>query len=200
MRVNEYVVQVPALDRSILQLPAVIIALGTVTSIVVFFILPPLPASFACILAWMMLVVSTVDYKHFIIPDVISLPAIPLGLLAAFLLRDPSQALSPVIEHLTASAFAAALLWLVRFAYWRFRGIEGLGLGDVKLAAVAGAWTGMHGASLVLVAACMAALLFVLMLRIRNRQQVDRMTVIPLGTFLAPAIWLVWTMQSLNQF
>ena len=184
------------LTRCVLRQHPIAISIVMMAGLIVFFILPPFTALCALVLGWLMLVVSFVDYKHFIIPDSISLPAIPLGLLVTFFLRDTTYSSTPILDHLFASAAAAGFLWLVRVAYRKYRGVEGLGLGDVKLSAVAGAWTGFQGTTFVLVVACMAALLYVFLLSLRHPHSVDRKTAIPLGTFLAPAIWLVWTIQS----
>ncbi|MGI9408778.1 MAG: prepilin peptidase, partial [Hyphomicrobiaceae bacterium] len=117
------------------------------------------PAS--CLLGWMMLAIAIEDARSFIIPDVLSLPAIPAGLLAAGVLSPADSAYETVLWHLAGAITAAVALYLVRWAYRQLRQVDGLGLGDVKLAAVAGAWTGLAGTSTVLLLACAAALTFV---------------------------------------
>ncbi|MGI9410098.1 MAG: prepilin peptidase, partial [Hyphomicrobiaceae bacterium] len=71
-------------------------------------------------------------------------------------------------------------------------------LGDVKLAAVAGAWTGLAGTSTVLLLACAAALTFVGIAALIGKRQLTRQTPLPFGAFLAPAIWLTWALAQLN--
>ena len=72
----------------------------------------------------------------------------------------------------------------------------GLGLGDVKLAAVAGAWTGLAGLANVWLFACIAAIGFVLFQRLAGANTISRETRIAFGAFLAPAIWAVWALQQ----
>ena len=101
----------------------------------------------SCLLAWAMLAVAVVDARHFIVPDALSLPAIPAGLLASGSLLDPwSQGLVEV-DHIVGAVAGGLCLWVVREVYARVRGREGLGLGDVKLASAGGAWTGWQGLS-----------------------------------------------------
>jgi leader peptidase (prepilin peptidase) / N-methyltransferase len=88
------------------------------------------------------------------VPDRLSLPAIPAGLIASGLLASESPAHAMMLSHLIAALVGALSLLAIREAYAVLRGREGLGLGDVKLAAVAGAWTGFAGLPLVLLLAC----------------------------------------------
>jgi leader peptidase (prepilin peptidase)/N-methyltransferase len=68
-------------------------------------------------------------------------------------------------------------------------------LGDVKLAAVAGGWTGIDGLGPSLLLACVLALTFVLMYQ--RTREVTPATALPFGAFLAPSIWLVWVMSRM---
>ena len=97
-----------------------------------------------------------------------------------------------ILMHLGAAAAGAAIFYAIRQIYFALRKHHGLGLGDVKLAAVAGAWTGFEGLSIVLLLACVAAISWTLASQAVLRQRVDATTAIPFGAFLAPAIWLAW--------
>jgi leader peptidase (prepilin peptidase)/N-methyltransferase len=145
-----------------------------------------------------MLAIAYSDARRFIIPDVLSLPAIPAGLLAAPLL-DPDRAFSLLIlEHIIAAAMGGGVLYAIRHVYAMSRGREGLGLGDVKLAAAAGAWTGIAGLSHVLLLACVMALGSVLLMHALRLKALRGATAVPFGVFLAPAIWLVWCLAALG--
>jgi leader peptidase (prepilin peptidase)/N-methyltransferase len=153
----------------------------------------------SCLLGWGMLAIAVVDAQRFVIPDVLSLPAIPLGLLASGWLVDPWSPHLVNPDHLIGSLLGGAALWLVREAYWRWRGHEGLGLGDVKLAAAGGAWIGWeHLADMVLLAAA-GALSLALALAVVRRGRLSGGERIPFGTFLAPSIWVVWGLQAWAQ-
>ncbi|HET6581928.1 MAG TPA: prepilin peptidase [Nannocystaceae bacterium] len=89
------------------------------------------------------LVVVFVDLDVWIIPDVIVLPMAVVGLLAAALVPEWLGV------ELVPAALAAASGYLVfagiRQLYLRWRGIDGLGLGDAKLLAMVGAFCGPVG-------------------------------------------------------
>lgn len=152
----------------------------------------------SCILGWAMLATAASDAKRFIIPDALSLPAIPLGLLATYLTNEMAVASQAVLEHTIAAAAASALLWLIRRAYYFFRQTQGLGLGDVKLGAVAGAWLGMQGAINALLLTCIMALAYAVGSTLLTGRPLTRTSVLPLGVFLAPAIWIGWCVADLN--
>ena len=161
-----------------------------------FYAFAPRTALVSCLLGWAMLAIAAVDARHFTIPDIVSLPAIPVGLLASGYLLDPWSSQLVSLDHVIAACLGAAGFWLVREAYWRWRGREGLGLGDVKLAAAGGAWTGWeHLADVVLVAAA-GALSFAIALALVRRGRLSGSERIPFGTFLAPSIWVVWCLGA----
>jgi leader peptidase (prepilin peptidase)/N-methyltransferase len=83
------------------------------------------------------------------------------------------------------------LLWAVAWVYRRLRGRDGLGLGDAKLLAAAGAWVGAGGLPSVLAGAAIAALAAAGGMMLAGRR-LDRHTALPFGPFLAAATWLVW--------
>jgi leader peptidase (prepilin peptidase)/N-methyltransferase len=136
--------------------------------------------------------IAIIDAEDFIIPDVLSLPAIPAGLIAARLLDDPNSEYNVVFEHFLAAIAGFALLYAVKQTYHWWRKREGLGLGDVKLASAAGAWTGLEGLSHVLLLACFVAMSYVAFVNLRNPRSIDATTAFPFGVFLGPAIWIVW--------
>ncbi len=145
-----------------------------------------------------MAAISVSDARRFIVPDVLSLPAIPAGLLASGSFGGWYGSGIVNSENLVAMALGAGALYGIRQAYAGLRGREGLGLGDVKLAAVAGAWTGIAGLIHVTLLAALAALgavaLFALWQVLAGpgrASTIDAATAIPFGAFLAPAIWFV---------
>ncbi len=87
-----------------------------------------------------LLVITFIDLDHKIIPDVISLPGIPIGLVASFAL--------PTIT-LKASALGLLIgggsLWFVAWAYNLIAHRDGMGGGDIKLLAMIGTIIGWKG-------------------------------------------------------
>jgi leader peptidase (prepilin peptidase)/N-methyltransferase len=99
-------------------------------------------------LAWLMLmavagvflVASFIDLEIFILPDILTYPGAALGVATGVF------ALKLTLEQsLMGAAMGAGLFWLLRFVHMRSRGVEGLGLGDVKLMFMIGGLTGWMG-------------------------------------------------------
>jgi leader peptidase (prepilin peptidase)/N-methyltransferase len=152
----------------------------------------------SCLLGWTMLTIAISDATRYIVPDVLSLPSIPIGLLATHLLDGSDRSPPLVLEHLGAALLGTALLYGLRAAYFYYRNREGLGCGDVKLAAVAGAWTGIPGVSNVLLLACMAAITWVVLISLWQRRALTKETALPFGVFLAPATWVIWCSAAIS--
>jgi leader peptidase (prepilin peptidase)/N-methyltransferase len=139
-------------------------------------------------LGWTLLALAVIDHRHMIVPDALSLPLIPAGLAIAVL--APAGGLA---HHLAGAAAGAASLGAVAWAYRRARGREGLGLGDVKLFAAAGAWTGWQGLPSVLLIGAATGLAAALIL---GRARPDRP--VPFGPYLALGLWITWLYGPVN--
>jgi leader peptidase (prepilin peptidase)/N-methyltransferase len=182
------------------QLEALVIVLAAmVVAGFSFAVLPLKVAVVSCLLGWAMLAIAVVDARRFIIPDVLSLPAIPAGLLASGRLMDPSAADLVRVDHVIGMLAGGLGLWLVRAAYYRIRRREGLGLGDVKLAAAGGAWIGWQSLSDAILLAAALALSLVIALALVRGRELSAAARIPFGCFLAPSIWLVWALAAMGR-
>lgn len=170
----------------------VIVAAALAIAAMSFAALDPMTATISCALGSAMLAIAVSDARRFIVPDALSLPAIPAGLIVSLLIGEAPTTSGAPLMHLAAAAAGAAAFYAIRWIYFRLRARHGLGLGDVKLAAVAGAWTGFEGLSIVLLLATAAAMTFVLIAHVATRRSVEGATAVPFGAFLAPAIWLTW--------
>jgi leader peptidase (prepilin peptidase) / N-methyltransferase len=148
---------------------------------------------FSAYLVAAMLLITVIDSRCMMIPDALSLPAIPVGLLGARMVFDTPLA-EIAVDNLLAAALAGGTLYAIRAFYYRMRGIEGLGLGDVKLAMVAGSWLGLAALPTVCLLATSAALAAVIIkARFGSQSSTPTMTTaIPFGSFIAPAIVLIW--------
>ena len=95
-----------------------------------------------------------------------------------------------------AASFALPLLALMA-GYRHWRGRDGLVLGDIKLAAVAGAWLGWVTIFAVLELATLAAIAAYLVRAFARRRPLRGAAFLPFGAFLVPAIWLGWLAEAL---
>ena len=85
---------------------------------------------------------------------------------------------------------------ILRWLYLRLRGREGIGLGDVKLAAVAGAWLGWIAMPVAIEIAALSAIAVYATRHFILGRPVQATTRLPFGLFFAPAIWLGWVLQA----
>jgi leader peptidase (prepilin peptidase)/N-methyltransferase len=161
-----------------------------------FYAFEPKTALLSCLLGCTMLAIAAIDAHRYMIPDFLSLPAIAFGLLASGCILDPSTTQPVSLDHVIGACVGGVSFWLLRASYWRLRGREGLGLGDVKLAAAGGAWVGWASLSYVVLLAAVVALAFASARAIVRRSALSRTERIAFGTFLAPSIWIVWALGS----
>lgn len=96
-----------------------------------------------------LLAVVFIDLDWQIIPDSISLPGIPAGIVLSFLLEPGWPDFGPK-SALLAALIGGGLLWAVAAGYQWLRGVEGMGLGDVKLLAMLGAFLGLRSLPVIL--------------------------------------------------
>jgi leader peptidase (prepilin peptidase)/N-methyltransferase len=139
-----------------------------------------------------MLIIARTDFIGYRVPDLISLPSIPLGLVTSAALAPQGDALATATRHTVAALIAILALWGIRTSYRCLRHREGLGLGDVKLAAVAGAWVGLEALPHVLLLACGLALLGLTFAQVVLHRELTATSTVPFGAALAPAIWIAW--------
>jgi leader peptidase (prepilin peptidase) / N-methyltransferase len=151
----------------------------------------PWPAAAASIvLGVFMIAGAEVDARVFLLPDVVTWGAVGSGIIAAAAL-DPHNAWRAIALATARAAGTAFALASLRWCYTRLRTREGLGFGDVKLAAAVGAWLPLGTIPLCFSLAAGAALVAVLIAHWRG-QLIDKSTRVPFGAFLCPALWLVF--------
>lgn len=160
-----------------LQYPLVELATGLLFAVTVW-VTPagPLLAArllFACALV----VLFAIDLEHQILPNAITVPGIVLGV--AFSLVAPPGWRASVLGAL----LGGGILYAIAEGYYRVRGEDGLGMGDVKMLAMIGAFLGWQGMLLTLVLASFAgAAVGVAMIAL---QRGSMKYALPFGTFLA---------------
>jgi len=165
-----------------------------------------------------LLLITCIDLDHLFIPDEVSLPGIAVGLGVSLLPEGIG-----IVDAALGALLGGGILWLVAWSYERSTGTEGMGLGDVKLLAMIGAFLGWQAVPAVLVIASIAGSLAGALVvfsapgrraarRVAQRlgvralgpylRRAARRTAIPFGPFLAlgaalvlyvPALGLPWT-------
>jgi leader peptidase (prepilin peptidase)/N-methyltransferase len=138
-----------------------------------------------CAFGWTLLALAWIDWRQLRLPDALTLPLLLAGLAAAAL-DGQAALLSGVIGAL--AGYAA--LRLVGESYFSLRGHEGLGQGDAKLLAAAGAWLGWEALPWVVLLAALLGLALAVARR-AGGGALTRETALPFGPPLALAIWIV---------
>jgi leader peptidase (prepilin peptidase)/N-methyltransferase len=157
------------------------------------------------VFAALMIVLVFTDFRERILPDVVNFTGFGLGLLLSLFtlpadgtarwiasrLLDfppPASALS-LADALLGAAVGSGLLWLVAEAYFRLRKREGMGLGDVKMMLMAGAFLGVKRTLLTIMAgSLLGSILGLAFILVRRK---DSTYELPFGTFLGMAALLV---------
>ena len=118
-----------------------------------------------------------IDLEHQLLPNAITLPGIVLGF-AFSLVTYPGP-----VDSLIGIAVGGGVLYAIAAAYYLVRKEEGMGMGDVKMLAMVGAFLGWRAVLLTLVLSSFAGA--VLGVGIMAWQRGDLRYALPFGTFLA---------------
>lgn len=143
------------------------------------------------LLGWLLLTLAILDWRHFWLPDALTLPLAFLGLTLGLWVTD--AALS---DRVIGAAAGYGVLLAVAVSYRMARGREGLGLGDAKLMGGLGAWFGWQALPFILLMAAGIGLVAVLA-SVALGRKITAATRVPLGTCLAVAAFPGWWVSML---
>jgi leader peptidase (prepilin peptidase)/N-methyltransferase len=174
---------------------AILIGGSAAIGIVSLVSLPGPVAAASIVLGVLMVAGADIDARTYLLPNVITGGAAICGVFAALLLDAPSPWLA-IGDAVLRAVSVAGLLALLRWSYGCIRHREGLGLGDVKLAAAIGAWLPLEVVPLCFCLATSGALVAILWARLRG-DRIDGTMKIPFGAFLCPALWLTFFANNL---
>ena len=145
------------------------------------------------------------DWRERILPDSVNFTGLAIALVLSLFVRPEDGTAAwlanrmfdfpppaPVIsfaDALIGAAIGGGVLWLVGEAYFRLRGREGMGFGDVKMMLMAGAFLGLRRTILTILAGSLlgAILGAIFILASRKGSSYE----LPFGTFLGAAALLV---------
>jgi leader peptidase (prepilin peptidase) / N-methyltransferase len=131
------------------------------------------------VLAAMLVALFFIDLEHQLLLDAITLPGIVIGV-AASAFVGPG-----LVSSLAGAALGAAILLVIRWVWKRATGVDGMGLGDVKMLAMIGAFLGWEQVWLVLFVASLTGAVVGVSIAALGRGSMK--TRLPFGTFLAVA-------------
>ena len=134
-----------------------------------------------------LIVATFIDLDHQIIPDAITLPGIPLGFLAAVFVLQMDY-----LDSLLGIVAGGGTLWLIASGYRLLTKRSGMGMGDVKLLAMIGAFLGWQSILFVLFASSFfGSLVGIAIIAVKKG---DMKYAIPYGPFLSAAAvaYLFW--------
>lgn len=137
-------------------------------------------------LGWTLLALAAIDLRHLLLPDALCLPLVPAGLAVAWAI-DPAL----LSDHLLGALLGFVAFAAIALVYRRLRGRDGLGMGDAKLLAAAGAWLGWLALPSVVLIAAVAGLSLALAGALAGGK-LAWSSRIAFGPHLALGLWLVW--------
>jgi leader peptidase (prepilin peptidase)/N-methyltransferase len=141
------------------------------------------------LLGWLLLTIAILDWRHFWLPDALTLPLAFAGLTLGQWMTDVTLS-----DRIIGALCGYGILLAVAIGYHRLRGREGLGLGDAKLLGGLAAWFGWKALPFIVLFASGSALLVVGANALRSNA-VHAGTRVPLGTYLCLAAIPGWVLS-----
>jgi leader peptidase (prepilin peptidase)/N-methyltransferase len=135
-----------------------------------------------------LVVITFIDLDFQIIPNIISIPGIVIGFMASFYLTEIS-----VQDSLMGILIGGGAFYSIAYIFVTIRGIEGMGMGDVKLLAMLGAFLGFKGVMFIIFISSILGTFTGIMVMIQSRSFTFKQK-IPFGPFLSIAamIYIFW--------
>jgi len=157
------------------------------------------------IFAAMLVVLTITDFRERMLPDAVNFFGLGVGLLFSFFTKPldgtalwianrwfdfpPPQPALSFVDAILGAVAGSGLLWVVAEGYFRLRGREGMGLGDVKMMAAVGAFLGLKRTLMtVLAASLLGSVIGIVLIAVSKK---GRDYELPFGTFLGAGALLV---------
>lgn len=137
-----------------------------------------------CLLGWTLVALAWIDVLHRRLPDRLTLPLLALGLLLE------AATASELAAHILGAMVGYAVFRVIAGGYRAVRQRDGLGGGDAKLLAAAGAWVGWTGLPDIIMIAALLGIAGTIALHARGIAA-SSVTALPFGPYLAFALWIV---------
>jgi leader peptidase (prepilin peptidase)/N-methyltransferase len=163
--------------RVSIQYPIVELITGALFVLVIWMTPPGPQLATRLILVCILIALFGIDLEHQILPNVITLPGIAIGVLLS-LIAPPGWK-----DALIGVLLGGGVLYAIAGAYYLWRREEGMGMGDVKMLAMIGAFLGWKAVLVTLVLSSFAGAIIGLALMVLQRGTMK--FALPFGTFLA---------------
>ena len=143
------------------------------------------------ILSLNFLIIFFIDFKHYIIPNVLTFSMMFLGFVKSFV-PDLHPMFPNYLNSLIGGIFGYGIIWSIIFFYKQVRKKEGMGLGDAKLLSAIGFWFGWFSIPFVIFLSSIIALLSVAPSLINKSRKFSSQ--IPFGPYIivATLIYLIF--------
>lgn len=151
-------------------------------------------AIFVSLIATTLLVMSLIDFKYYILPDELQLLLLILFLVLCFL---SNTIIDLLLNGCWGLILGAGILFLVRIVYLYWRGIEGIGLGDIKLVGIAGLYIGIQGIPFMLLIGSLSTLCIAIPYMLIKKKK-DMKLMLPFGPGLALGFLMTFILQSVK--
>lgn len=140
-----------------------------------------------------LIIITFIDLKHQIIPDIITLPGIPIFFLAAIFFTG-----LPWLDAALGLLIGGGILFLIAFIYEMISKREGMGGGDIKLLAMIGGFLGWKSLLFILMFASFFGTLVGIIAMLIAKQ--DMKYAVPFGPFLSAAViaYIFWGQAFMN--
>ena len=130
-----------------------------------------------------LIIIFFTDLKYYLILDKITIPLSIVGIIFTFFNYNPFQ--TTILDSILGGLIGYAIIYLIRFLFFKIRKIEGMGLGDAKLFLLVGIWLGLKSIYLILASsAIVGAIVGSLVIYFYKK---DRNFQIPYGCFIVLA-------------
>jgi leader peptidase (prepilin peptidase)/N-methyltransferase len=177
--------------------PAVELLVGLLFGVVFWHDGLTLALPFDLIFATALTALVFIDAEHMLLPDVITLPGVGFALVARVLvpnlygagfladgiLRGTPDWTVSLAGALFGAAIGGGSLWLVGWLWEKLRGVEAMGLGDVKMMFMVGAYLGWRLTVLTIFVGVLTGSLAGISLMLRRGER-DTQMMLPFGIFL----------------
>jgi leader peptidase (prepilin peptidase)/N-methyltransferase len=177
--------------------PAVELLVGVLFGLIYWYDGLTLALPFDLVFATALTALVFIDAEHMILPDVITLPGVGfaliarvlvpnlygLGFLADGILRGTPDWTISLAGALFGAAVGGGSLWLMGFLWERLRGVEAMGLGDVKMMFMVGAYLGWAHTALTIFLAVVTGSVIGVSIMLWRRER-DMQMMLPFGIFL----------------